>query len=385
MPSRRNRRDPSPTLSGSQILHTNPSFPQPIVIHVQPFNPKLHQFPAWFRKFKNASNANVWDEAKQLTVLPALFPDSDQDFFENLPNYSTVADIYAHFSQKYKPLQEEDLSWVLLQQRFQKKNESIDSFSHNLLELAKKALPHLSETARKHFIKNNLVHQCRPSIRKAILTSAIDEPLTFDRALKCARLAEVNQMLLTGRPQSYTYFNTEHSDSDDDSTVNAQDESDTIIKKLSPIPDNDPKAIASTSVSKTNNSNEKSLGEKFEELKTDLNTTLAALNSTLVSIQSSNSTSRYPHAVTCNFCGKPGHKANVCRSRSQQWRMNNCEKCGRSGHSTQNCRVKTNTFQSNGIKCFKCGRNGHKANSCRSDLFQIPGSNSNVTPTSSSN
>jgi DNA-directed RNA polymerase subunit F len=74
---------------------------------------------------------------------------------------------------------------------------------------------------------------------------------------------------------------------------------------------------------------------------------------------------------TCHNCGKLGHTANVCRSKTanqnpKQKFMGHCHKCNKQGHQAHECRTKTMSTQRFEGYCYNYQKYRHREYECRS-------------------
>jgi hypothetical protein len=66
--------------------------------------------------------------------------------------------------------------------------------------------------------------------------------------------------------------------------------------------------------------------------------------------------------ITCNLCGRQGHKAVECRTRTINQEKNKqkiCYNCNKPGHMSKECRQPRKP-----MTCYTCGQEGHMANKC---------------------
>ena len=79
----------------------------------------------------------------------------------------------------------------------------------------------------------------------------------------------------------------------------------------------------------------------------------------------------------CHFCGKKGHKYNVCKSKNvnqhdKSKNMGHYHKCNKKGHQEHDCKARTiRTSKFEGY-CYNCQKYGHRAFECRSKPMWSP-------------
>lgn len=339
MPRSRRQRVLSPESSperSSPVRHARVS--HPILIKPREFDSKLETFKKWLYHFKNASRANGWDFKRQLDVLPAYFPEGDQEFFEQLPSDATIEDIFDHFATKYDESGEADMAWVSLQTRTQRTDESVQEFSIALDALVQTAHPELGENGRKKIAKNHFIHQCLPPIRKAILNKSIDEPLDYERAFRCAKQAEANEKLLASVCDADTGFSLAHVSKNSDEELGAK--LDSVLEALTSNSASCTSVAASTVKTNTND-----LNERFIELELQMSKAVTSFSQAISNLSSDLKRARPQSAIKCFKCQKLGHTANKCRSGPQGQRLQ-CFKCQKFGHKASECRSsELNTFK----------------------------------------
>ena len=234
---------------------------------------------AWFRRFDVCAAANDWNAAKKLVRLPTLLRGRAWAIYESLgendnESYNVLK---GAIISRLNPDTDEDRLAAreqLTRRRFREGGESIDELARDIEKLLDRSSP-------------GLPAEIRDSELRFYLMSALPEKVALQ--LKLLPKGTYAETIAKAREVILIYQRAE----------------------------------LTQPVSHVKEVQESSRLDKMED-------TLKVMTEQLAAIRVNQASPRTKH---CFKCGKPGHIASNCRSRSEP----TCYNCGRRGHVLQNC------------------------------------------------
>ena len=161
---------------------------------------------SWFRQFECCSNANNWNEERQLQVLPAFLRGPAATYFHALPDEvkESYQSLKGQLIASFCPDADREKNFATFEQRLLRPDEDPTIFLWNLKDLLSKADSSLNDAAREALLSRQFIRGLPEGMRLKLLeanpTPSLVEMETFAKRFRAISQSNIPSLTFAAKP-----------------------------------------------------------------------------------------------------------------------------------------------------------------------------------------